>query len=210
MLSELWLDTCVITLIVGSIVLVLLMFLLKARGRWMKDGSEKAKRVAIALLVTIILIIASTVVLSIYIDQNRVRYDYTATVASDQSGVVYVPAPVILELQDQLRVRSGDGSISFVDTEHGRALRIEFSGNVTVHGRIVRSDHVDDWGLTMLNDTRGREAWVNLRVDGDQESDVALNILLDNENVPGHDAAIFLRHDLGVGWNVYWTRGSQE
>jgi hypothetical protein len=210
MVSDLLYHWCVITAIVVPVILILLLFLLRAERRRRKEGSEKAKRVAIALLITIIVISAVTVVLVIYIDKNSARYEYTATVFSDQSGVVHLPIMMDKDLQDQLEVRSGEGSISIVDTEHGRALRIEFSGDVKVNGRTVRDDRLDDGGLTMLEGEHGNEAWVNLELDGAQDGHVAITVNLENTNVPGHDADFRVNDSLEVGWNLYLVGGGEE
>jgi len=193
----------ILNLVAVVSVIILTIWMLSTAMEWKKEGTEKAKRRMMTLLVTIIVISATTASIYIYIDQNSARYDYTASVTTDQSGVVHIPVTYDEELQDQLRVTSGLGSISIVDTEHGRALRIEFSGNVTVNGRIVRDDRLDDGGLTMLNDTRGIWAWVNLEIDGDLESHVDLDIDLDNANVPGHDQGYEMEDRLEVGWDVY-------
>jgi hypothetical protein len=190
---------------IALILLVLLIVFVKNWDDWKRERSQRARKKARVMMVTMIVIIASITSLYTWVDLHRYRYNYIASVnAGNLSGVVYLPVSTNEELQDEIGLVSGDGRLSIEDTEYGRALRIEFSGSVKVEGRIVKSNHLDDWELTMCNDTRRcRNIWVYLELNGGMNGSVDIGVGVEKVVVPGHDEGYDLRTPLVEGWNTY-------
>ena len=192
--------------IVVLVVVVLIILFIGAEHKWKKKDSRSAKLAAIGLLIAIIVISASTAVVYVMIEEQgtQYEYDYTATVdGGNVGGVVHIPISLNGELQGELEVTSGDGTLSIVDTEHGRALRLEFLGPVTVEGRIIKDHRIDDWEPTMLNESWDAIAWSNLEREGVGNGTVVLDWTLWSHPLPGHNEVYWMDATLKNGWNTY-------
>jgi hypothetical protein len=191
------------------VVLVLVIVAVKNWDVWKREGSERARRKVFVLLTVIIVIAASLNTLYIAMELRRYGVEYSASVTGgDMSGVMYIPVTLNEELQDELRVVSGDGRMSIVDTEHGRALRLEFSGNVRVEGRVVGREYFDGWRPSMVqedNVTRG--IWVGLELEGANDGSVDLVLDIYSDILNGCDSGYDLNSPIMPGWNTYRYSG---
>ena len=91
---------------------------------------------------------------------------------------------------------------------YGRALRVEFTGDVKVEGRVSGSDYFDDWRLSMYpNGTEGRMVWAGLVLDGGGNATVGLDLNIDSRIATGCDSGYSVRGPLASGWNTYRLDG---
>ena len=60
---------------------------------------------------------------------------YELVLISEESAELIVPRPVFSPLLDDLEIIEGDGNFSFVETEHGPAINISFTGSIRFEGR---------------------------------------------------------------------------
>lgn len=202
-------------LYVAVILIVGLILLIVNEYRLMEKGNERAKMAMYALLTAFIVVTASTAVfiIAVEVQGDRYEYVYSATVESlrgDRVGVVLIPVCGNEDLQDRIRVTSGDGEISIVETEHGRALRLEFRGDVTVEGRISLDHPVDDWEPTMFNNDSRRSAWISMEPAGTWKGIVVLDLDLGSHPLPGHDEIYQIDATLVEGWDLYKVTSGSE
>ncbi len=97
-----------------------------------------------------------------------------------------------------------------METEHGRALRLEFRGDVTVKGEITLDHPVDDWEPTMFNNDTRRSVWISMEPAGAWKGIVVLDLDLGNYNLPGHDALYQIDTTLVEGWDLYKVTSGSE
>ncbi len=195
------------------VIVVLILLIVEAEHRWKAKGVERAKTATYALLTAFIVVTASTAVfiIAVELQGDRREYVYSATLENrDRVGVVLLPVSGNEALQDRIAVTSGDGEVSIVETEHGRALRLEFRGDVTVKGRITLDHPVDDWGPTMFNYDSRRSAWISMEPGGAWMGIVVLDLDLGNYNLPGHDALYQIDTTLVEGWDLYKVTSGSE
>ena len=208
-LDHFW-DYVAITFLVT---VILIITAIEINRRWKEKNPKRAKKVVYGLLVAVIVISASTAVFYTLVEQQgtHFEYEYIATVLDeDKQGVMYIPVCVNEELQERLRVIEGDGTMSIVDTEHGRALRLEFEGEVTVRGQMIKDNRLNDWSWTMQTGSRDFEAWANLELENIENGTVEVRLGLITDIVPGHDGRIYLHDTLKEGWDIYPISTIQE
>jgi hypothetical protein len=136
--------------------------LIVLRRRYLK---EKTRKRLIALLgvtvgLLVVLFSVSGVFITSYIEEYDTFMRYSVEISSDTSsgdpiaqGVIYVPISTNDNLMKATRIEEGVGSYSIVDTDHGKALRVEFRGNVTIRGYHSYYWDEGEWHMSMRNGT---------------------------------------------------------
>jgi hypothetical protein len=212
MFSETTLINAPLYLLMGiALTLMMIGVLIWAEARSKRLGTKGAKRVFQAVLAVTIVVMASTLAFGLMVEYQGDQFDYvyTATVEGGQTqGVVYIPTSNNTELQEKIHVVSGDGRMSLVDTEHGRAIKLVFNGDVSLEGKIVTREWLFDWEPTMLDENE--DVWVMLDSPYTSNGTIEIDLMLANYNLPGHDELYYLRTPLRSGWELYDLGHKQE
>jgi hypothetical protein len=173
---------CTVMILVGLVVLLFLLLLPKV-AEWRQGGGDSKGLLVVVMLVLIIAVGSYTTWLVLdyreWTDTRELEYYLNVTAPEGAIGVVMVPVTVNEDLLEVLEVSPG-GSIELIDTDFGKALRIVFSGNVTVHGRLVRQEEFTTYHLSMRNTEHlpgTRNYWFHY--DGDEASNSTVGIELD-------------------------------
>ncbi len=191
------------------VVVVLIVLTVKAEHRWKKKDSKNAKMATYALLVTIIIISATTAVVCTWVALYGTRYEYTyrASVTSkDDEGVVYLPLPTNEELRETLQITRGNGPFSIVETEHGLAMMLAIEDLVIVSGEVLLDHPMDDWTLTMPSDSEDDMTWVGLVMDDYNNGTPSVSISMIERVWPGDDDDYGISAHLAFGWRAYDVR----
>lgn len=167
MLLTSYIDYGPLIVLAAVIVVIILAFhTLQGFKRWKRDDTERAKRSFQAILVVLMVAIASTLALSFLTvlrpDEWEYTYEVNILTIREGQGTIHLPVSISERLQDAIRVTSGEGTASIVETERGLALRLVFQGAVTVRGSIISSQFLDEWGPTLLDPDVENLAWVEL------------------------------------------------
>jgi hypothetical protein len=146
---------CTVMVLVGLVVLLFLLLLPKI-GEW-RRGQGDTKGMLVAVMLALIVVTGSYTVWLVldyrdWTTSRELEYNLNITAPADAIGVVLVPVTVNEDLRDVLEASPG-ASIELVDTEHGEALKVVFQGNVSVHGRLERTEDFDDYRMTMFSRT---------------------------------------------------------
>jgi hypothetical protein len=121
------------------------------------------KKVFLVLGVVAILVILGCAgfELLVYRDYDYKMYhknmDYSLTLSSQngENELVYFPVSSCPQLQDEIRLTSGDGRMSFIDTANGTALAVNFTGTVKIYGKLDTADHDVSYGDLTMRDGKG-------------------------------------------------------
>ena len=143
-----------------------------------KDRADRLRAVIMALALAGILLTVSYIAIEEDRKENLVTLDYRAVLTTNgtSEGVVWVPVSANTEMQDALRVTKGQGTIDLVETEHGRALRIEYEGNLTVRGSLEAYEYFDNWKLTMKSEEWDDRIWAGHDPAPGDAGDVAIEV----------------------------------
>jgi hypothetical protein len=144
---------CTVIVLVGLVVLLFLLLMPKV-VEW-RRGSGGSKGLVVAVMVVLMLAVGGYTTWLVldykeWTESRELEYSLNITAPDDSIGILLVPVTVNQDLRDALEVSPG-GSIGLVDTEHGKALRVVFQGNVTVRGRLEWRQEFDDYHLTMAS-----------------------------------------------------------
>jgi hypothetical protein len=146
---------------------------------------NKGKAFIIVIIVLAIIIVAMGYVVYSIIGVERVErsqsYEYVLHVIPDENGnfTLYVPIVInedesISELTEDLHITKGDTNYEIIDTEHGRALKIEGDEEVIIESST--KEQITFPYLSMLNETIDRRETLG---------DVDFWVFCDKTNVPG-------------------------
>jgi hypothetical protein len=141
---------CTVMILVGLVVILFLLLMPKVVEWRRGEGDRKGIVVVMVVLMLVVGGYTTWLVLDYreWTDTRELEYSLNITAPDGAIGVLHVPVTVNEDLRDALEVSPG-GSMELVDTEHGRALRVVFSGNVTVHGHLEAREEFDPYDLTM-------------------------------------------------------------
>lgn len=143
---------CTVMILVG-LVAVLFLLLVPKVVEWRRQGGDGRRPVVVVMSVLIVLVAAYTTWLVLdYRDWTETRtLDYSVNITAPEGavGVVMVPVTVNRDMRNALEASPG-ASFELVDTEHGRALRVTFTGSVTVSGHLERREEFDPYRPTMF------------------------------------------------------------
>jgi len=144
---------CTVMILVGLAVVLFLLLMPKVVEWRRGDGDSRALLVAVMAVLIIMVASYTTWLVLDYREWTESReLDYSLNITAPQGaiGVVMVPITVNEDLQDVLEASPG-GSFEIVDTDYGKALRVVFTGNVTVRGHLEQRNEFADYHLTMEN-----------------------------------------------------------
>lgn len=137
------------------------------------EKSTRERYIALIAVITAFLVVftfISTAFVLNYIDNYDTYMRYSVSIRSDTSygdpvaqGVVYVPISKNDELMGSIQIEEGKGSFSIVNTDHGRALRVEFRDNITIRGNHSYYWDEGEWHMTMRNGTE--QIWLGYEAD---------------------------------------------
>jgi hypothetical protein len=168
------------------------------------DWNRRSTRISIAIIVAMILLVASVYAVFNILPVPRTEFVYEAIVTTEgSSGAVILPLSDIEELQEAVAVVKGDGRASVVDTEHGRALRLEFSGNVTARGVYTMGEYLRAPDFTTTNGTHFRDVWMWFGGLTSGSDPVSVMVRIKQLAHPGHDAERHVEGTLSEGWHTY-------
>ena len=200
---------CTVMMLVGlSVVLFMLLVPTLAEYRKGKGGSTRPMVIMVMAVLIAALVGYSAWLYTDYQEwMGTQELEYTLNVTMDEpvQGVLYVPITVNTDLQEALEVDSGNGSITIEETARGLALRIEFTGNVSVHGLLKRPEDFQDFHLTMLDGRHfeySRYHWVGLDTGGMPNGTVSVEYMLEHHRFD-HDEWYWTSQEVDEGWESY-------
>ena len=123
---------------------------------------------------------------------------------SEESEVVYIPISADKNLQNSIFILSGSGEIDIIETDHGEALKINFSGNIEIYGSIYEED-IGNYSLTMINNTEildNIEIWIFYKPNNPDNYHCSFELNLFFDFSCGQDN-IFSIGYLKEGWHTY-------
>lgn len=143
------------------------------------------------------------------IEYYAFEYSLVLESASDEFEEVYVPIGENATLQNALRIDSGSGSISIIDTQYGRALKVNFTGRIDISGKIETYRAIGETDLTMVNrmDVRDRvEYWMYYKPYNSSDYNCSFRFSLQYE---AEAECLWMTYEsegfLEEGWNTYWA-----
>lgn len=199
-----------IILILFIIALILLFFLL--------TKEEKRTKSRYFLLIILVIGIAVGLELEILLYENMIyaanrdylHYELTISSTSYEYEIVYMPVCLDSNVRKNLEIKSGTGSFELIGTEYGMALKVNFSGKISIDGEYETADGIGDHDLTLLYDSEEGNIYRGL--------DVAYWIYYHPANEGNYNCSIQLRlghgafdwsefHEVNTylrsGWNIY-------
>jgi hypothetical protein len=199
---------CTVIVLVGLTVLLFLLLLPKV-VEWRRGDGGDRRSLLVAVMAVLIIVVASYTTWLVldyrdWTDTRQLDYSLNITAPPDTVGVLMVPVTVNADLREALEVSPG-GSIELVDTEYGKALRVVFSGNVTVHGHLERERELPDYHLTMESQEHipgTNRYWFHLDTDGDTNGTVGVELSLVHTSIYKYES---FKADLviGEGWSEH-------
>jgi hypothetical protein len=150
-------------------VIVLLLALLGVNSFVAKYRQTRKHIALIFLLFFICLTIGcigfgSYLVYDYYYKMNHRALEYSVTLNSLSGGyeLVYIPLSANANLQNSVQIKSGSGTVAVIDTDYGAALLVHFKGNITISGKVDTTHPLNNYSLTLVNQTRLNEwLWWN-------------------------------------------------
>ncbi len=204
---------CTVMVMVGLVVLLFLLLIPKIVE--LRRGQNGSRRMLVVLMVVAMVFLGSYVTW-LYLDYQEwtdtktLDYGLNITAPEDASGTVYVPITINRDLRKAITVQEGQGSITVVETKYGTALRVDFSGNVTIHGGLETKDEFDDFELTLV-DTSHLEGtrWYWFGRSGDPNDTVEVDLSMEYHSVY-RDEWFHASHRLAPGWASLKVRWSYQ
>ncbi len=130
---------------------------------------------------------------------------YSSSTGFDQ---VYVPVSESPDLQESLKVKSGTGTFTLVNTQHGFAMLVNFSGHIEIIGKVDTFDVIGEHALTMLQTTNGDrdgvEFWMQYLPHDSSSFSCSYSLWMEYD-APSVDEVYNSDGMLYQGWNVYWA-----
>ncbi len=164
-------------------------------------GKDMPNRV-IGAFIVIMIVSNSIFISSIFITTHDRYLEYGLEITSDVDGVIVVPVSRYQPLESKLDVTMGDGNTKLLDTEHGRAIQVEFNGPVDVRGELMTLRSIDDWKFTMPT-TDSTHQWIYYESSISTNSSCFLELILTYRLSNGSSHMLELRGPLSPGWNIY-------
>ena len=200
---------CTVMLLVGlSAILFMLLVPTLAEYRKGKGGSTRPIAIMMMAVLIVALVGYSTWLYTDYqewMGTEELEYTLNVTMDGPVRGVLYVPITVNTDLQKALEVDSDNGSITIEETARGLALRLEFTGNVSVRARLERPGDVQDFHLTMLDGQHSKASryhWVGLDTGGMPNGTVSVEYMLEHHSFD-HNEWHWTSHEVDEGWESY-------
>jgi len=95
-----------------------------------------------------------------YYKLNHKSLEYSLELNSTSAGyeLVYLPISSDAYSQNTVRVETGAGTITIIDTDYGKALLVYFKGFISISGRLDTTLPLTNYTLTLVNQTRMNES----------------------------------------------------
>jgi hypothetical protein len=194
---------------IGLILIIFLALFITSVILYLK--TRKKNRLVISLITGIILLGTIGYDAMVYTDyQYQLTYDildYTLDLQGSSNGthIVYVPVSQNEALQNQIRITSGNGTISLFDSMHGTSLKITFSGGLQIHGRIDTTEEIDPHNLTQRcqNDTDdNQQYWIFSHSSTEVKHQCSFKLTYYHESLDCWETHL-IENYLQEGWNSY-------
>ena len=108
-----------------------------------------------------------------------------------------------------MKILSGQGTISVIDTLYGVALKINFSNKIEIHSKIDTTNRIGKYGLTMENKTESYglkiEHWIYYSYSQSSNNSCIFDLKLEYDSLSTYVTYDFHGY-LERGWNTYWGR----
>lgn len=182
------------------------------RSRYRQSGERRWFRWSVVALAVVIAGIGIEVYLAtdFYYVINHRTLEYSLVLDSSSVGFdqVYVPISQNPYLQDSLRVKSGTGTFSIVDTEKGQALLVNFSGRIEIAGKVDTLLLIGEYDLTMVNSTDSHwervEVWMQYTPHNPSDFNCSFDLRMEYDSFSSHvsyDSEGYLTE----GRETYWA-----
>lgn len=202
--------------IMGLVILVALIAFSILWSKHRKSGEEKWP----AVLVAVVVIIAAGTGIEVYLaydyvyTTNHQTLEYYIQLDSTSSGFEEVRVPISqnVDLQNSLKIESGTGTFSIVDTQYGSALLVSFSDNIVITGRVEVVGDIGDHALTMLNSTEEHEEetehWIRYDPHNPSDYNCSYNLWMHFKTLWESETYQSTGY-LDEGWRTYWAEYSR-
>lgn len=187
-----------------------LFFILRSRFR--QSGERRWFNASVVALAIVAAGIGFEVYLAtdFYYMTNHKTMEYSLVLDSSSVGFdeVYVPISKSQHLQDSLRIKSGTGTFSIVDTVKGSALWVNFSGRIQIEGKVDTLDPIDDYDLTMVDLTNWNgeevELWMQFIPQNPSNYNCSVDLRMEYDSLWEHGSYCSEVY-LVEGWETYWA-----
>lgn len=131
--------------IVGLFVIMLIFYLLRKQKQFFY----------VAIISAILVLCGIGAEVYLYEDQvyresqRQLKYFVELDSSSDLNEVVYLPVSLNIDLQKDLKVTSGTGTIRIIETRNGTALEVNFTGSISISGHLDTTEDIGDNSLSM-------------------------------------------------------------
>lgn len=180
------------------------------RSRHRHSGERRWFRWSVVALAVVVAGIGIEVYLAadFYYMTNHRTLEYSLVLDSSSVGFdqVYVPISENPYLQNSLRVKSGTGTFSIVDTEKGQALLVNFSGRIEIAGKVDTLLRIGDYDLTMVNSTdrdwERVDVWMQYTPHNPSDFNCSVDLRMEYDSLWEHEwysSEIYLVE----GWETY-------
>ncbi len=201
---------CTVLVLVGLASLLFMLFIPTLAEYRKGKGMETRPLVIIVMAILIASLVGYSTWLymdyQVWIETEEVEYTLNITMTGPVQGVLYVPISVNTDIREVLEADSANGTFSIETTGKGEALRVVFSGNVSISGKLVRRENFEGIELTMLDDENhlpaSRYHWIGLDTGGQENGTVSVELMLQHHSIYV-DQWHWTFEELDVGWVSY-------
>lgn len=194
---------------IGIIILIFSIIFTLFLIRYLQKRQKRSLIVAIISCSIIIGAICSEIYL--YQDyQYQLHYDileYSLELESKSGKYeeVYAPISENSDLQNSVKIKSGSGTVSVINSEHSMALKINFSGKIEIYGKIDTTSGIGKHDLTMVNQTeKNIEYWIFYKPSNSSYYNCSFELKLYHESLDWWETHHYTGY-LNEGWSTYWA-----
>lgn len=198
---------CLIGLILLSLIIFTIFIIVKYKN-------TKSKGLIFTGIVSILMIFGA-IGFEVYLYQDyqyQLNYDileYSLILDSnsEKNHIAYFPISENANLQNSIEIKEGTGQISIIESNHGKALMINFSDNILINGKIDTTNGISNYDLTMVNKTEeyhSVEYWVYYEPFNKTDYNCSFELKLDHESLDWGEF-YYCEGFLKEGWNIYWA-----
>jgi hypothetical protein len=144
-------------------------------------------------------------------NHKTLEYHLEVNSTSNEFEEIYVPISQSSYLQSSLRIESGTGRFSIINTQQGLALWVNFSGHIEIVGKVETLGIIGEHALTMLNTTDEYwdkvEHWIRYLPDNSSDFKCSYRLTMNFETLWEYEDYLSEGY-LGEGWMTYWAEYS--
>lgn len=193
----------------GILILILFVFIIIFFIKIKKGKEEKKIKTVIILCVLLVLSISAEAIIYLHYQYNLnydiLEYSVVLESQSNEFEMVVIPISQNSDLQKSTRISSGNGILKIIDTEHGKALQVNFTNKVKISGDINTISGVGIHDLSMKNNSdpwRIGNYWINYSPYNTTTYNCSFNIELYHESLDWWEWQT-CEGFLIPGWNMY-------